>query len=97
MVQHDPKSSADGGARAPRRGPRRTLRLVTAAVVVATSGLIGADVASAEPTPPSAQDVRDARRAVDTAARSVTRQISRVRMRSSKSCGGTEIVADDIG
>ncbi|MDC7123700.1 C40 family peptidase [Cellulomonas fimi] len=44
---------------------------MTAAVVVATSGIIGADVAAADPTPPSAQDVRDARRAVDTAARSV--------------------------
>ncbi len=33
-------------------------------------------------------------RAADTAARSVTRTISSVRMRSSNCCGGTEIVFD---
>ncbi len=68
MVRFDSVLGADEGR---RRGPRRTLRLVTAAVVVATSGIIGADVAAADPTPPSAQDVRDARRAVDAASRSV--------------------------
>ncbi|GCD21518.1 hypothetical protein CTKZ_30800 [Cellulomonas algicola] len=82
MVRFDSVLGADEGR---RRVPRRTLRLVTAAVVVATSGIIGADVAAADPTPPSAQDVRDARRAVDAASRSVAEMELRLAQLSAQS------------
>lgn len=82
MVRFDSVIGADEGR---RRVPRRTLRLVTAAVVVATSGIIGADVAAADPTPPSAQDVRDARRAVDAASRSVAEMELRLAQLSAQS------------
>ncbi|WP_238402510.1 NlpC/P60 family protein [Cellulomonas sp. H30R-01] len=81
-MRFDSVLGADEGR---RRVPRRTLRLVTAAVVVATSGIIGADVAAADPTPPSAQDVRDARRAVDAASRSVAEMELRLAQLSAQS------------